>query len=81
MSALQRRYTRASKSPSVLDSAYETYSLKSHHSDDADLRPSPEQDVNVDEPECVLFEVVAGLTPDAFQNIRLYFHRLRITSR
>ncbi|CVL03875.1 uncharacterized protein FPRN_11959 [Fusarium proliferatum] len=70
---VQNRYSRASKSPSPLESP----SVASSSScDDASSGLSPEQGMYPGLPEYTLFEVTIGVTPQTFQSIRLYFHRL-----
>ncbi|KAF5530756.1 hypothetical protein FPHYL_14032 [Fusarium phyllophilum] len=70
---VQGRYIRASKSPSPSEPFSEA---PSSSCDDSSPEPSPDQDMYPDLPEYTLFEVIVGVTPQTFQCIRLYFHRL-----
>ncbi|PNP85001.1 hypothetical protein FNYG_01698 [Fusarium nygamai] len=70
---VQSRYTRAFESPSPLGPPSDT---SSSGSDGSSPGPPPDQDMYPDQPEYTLFEVILGVTPQTFQCIRLYFHRL-----
>ncbi|KAF5535434.1 hypothetical protein FNAPI_12077 [Fusarium napiforme] len=70
---IQNRYTRAFESPSPSGSPSQA---SSSGSDDLSPGPPPDEDMYPDQAEYTLFEVVVGVTPQTFQCIRLYFHRL-----